>query len=161
MQMELLLKEKYPDARVVNGGVSGDTTAGGRSRLEWTLDKHRPGLVILALGGNDVLRGIPPAVTRDNLTAMLEVLKQRNIPTILSAVQAPQSHGAAYGQQLDAAYKGLAERYAVPLYPFLLADVFGQTGMMQQDGIHPNAQGAGRIAKRLAEYVIASGYLRR
>jgi len=157
-KMESLLKKKYPDAKVINGGVSGDTTASGRSRLEWTLDKQRPGLVILALGGNDVLRGLPPAVTRDNLTAMLELLKQRNIPTILSAVQAPDSHGATYRKQFDAAYKELAEQYGTPLYPFLLADIFGNNGMMQPDGIHPNAQGAEHIAKLLVGYLIESGY---
>lgn len=158
-KLEALLKQKHPGVTVVNGGVSGDTTAGGRSRLEWTLDRHRPGLVIVALGGNDVLRGIPPAVTQDNLEAMLELLKRRNIPTVLSAVQAPDSHGATYREQLDAIYKELSRRYDVPLYPFLLADVFGNAGLMQPDGIHPNAQGAEYIAKGLAEYLITSNYL--
>ena len=156
--MELQLGKKHPGVKVINGGVSGDTTAAGRSRLEWTLDKNRPNLVILALGGNDVLRGIPPAVTRDNLKAMLKLLKERNIPTILSAVQAPDSHGAAYGKQLDAAYKELSKQYGTPLYPFLLAGVFGNTELMQPDGIHPNPQGADYIATQLISYIEASSY---
>lgn len=152
-QLESLLKEKHPGVKVVNGGVSGDTTAGGRSRLEWTLDRHRPSFVILALGGNDALRGIPPAVTRDNLAAMLDLLKQRNIRTMLSAVQAPDSHGAAYRGQFDTIYKELAEYYGTPLYPFLLTGIFGNPSLMQADGIHPNAKGAELIARDLAEYI--------
>lgn len=157
-KLESLLRGKHPGVKIINGGVSGDTTAGGRSRLEWTLDRHEPSLVILALGGNDVLRGIPPAVTRENLTAMLDLLKQREIQTILSAVQAPDSHGATYGEQLEAAYKDLSKDYNIPLYPFLLADVFGNAGLMQPDGIHPNAQGAQRIAQRLAQYLMTLDY---
>lgn len=159
VKLELLLQQKFPAVRVINGGVSGDTTAGGRNRLDWTLNRRRPDLVIVALGGNDVLRGIPPEVTRDNISAMLDVLKRQNIPTILSAVQAPDSYGRIYQEKLDAAYKELAEIYDVPLYPFLLADVFGNTAMMQADGIHPNAQGTELIAKKLADYITTSDLL--
>jgi len=159
-KMEQMLKEEHPDIRVINGGVSGDTTAGGRNRLEWTLERQKPDLVILALGGNDVLRGIPPAVTRDNLMAMLEMLKQKQIPTILSAVKAPGSFGLAYSTQLDVAYTQLAEQYGVPLYPFLLTEIFGKSHLMQSDGIHPNMQGAEHIAKQLSEYLVASGHIK-
>ena len=158
-KLEVLLKKQLGDARVINGGVSGDTTAGGRSRLEWTLNRNRPRLVVLALGGNDVLRGIPYEVTRDNLAAMLNLLKQRNIPTILSEVRAPDSHGKIYGEKLGEVYKGLAKSYGIPLYPFLLTEVFENSEMMQIDGIHPNAKGAELIALKLSDYILAPDYI--
>jgi acyl-CoA thioesterase-1 len=153
VRLQELLRERREGVTVINGGVSGDTTGAGRSRLEWTLDKHKPDLVVLALGGNDVLRGIPPEVTGENLAAMLELLKKRNIPTILSAVNAPANLGEAYRKQFDAIYTDAAKRYNVPLYPFLIGEFFGQNAFMQADGIHPNADGARNIATNLARYL--------
>lgn len=152
-QLEQALREHDDSVRVINGGVSGDTTGAGRSRLEWTLDKHNPDMVVLALGGNDVLRGLPISVTTENILAMLELLKERNIPTILSAVQAPGNLGIAYQRQLNSLYKDASEKYEAPLYPFLLTETFGKKALMQQDGIHPNAEGAKTIANDLAEYL--------
>ncbi len=160
VKLEAMLKKNDTNVKVINGGVSGDTTAGGRSRLPWTLNRHEPDLVIIALGANDMLRGIPANVTRDNLAAMLELLKSQSIPTILSAVRAPDSHGAIYREGLDTVYKDLAASYAVPLYPFLLEGVFGNPALMQADGIHPNAQGAAVIAKQLADFISVHSVVR-
>ena len=151
--LQSLLADEGYEAAVVNAGVSGDTTAGGRTRLAWTLDRQQPNAVLLALGGNDVLRGLPPEVTRENLDAMLAELQKRNIPTVLSAVQAPSNMGVDYQQTLNGIYTDLAEKYEVPLYPFLIEDTFGKTDYMQDDGIHPNEAGAQLIARNLAEYL--------
>ncbi|MCP5362102.1 MAG: arylesterase [Hyphomicrobiales bacterium] len=147
--MEDLLQETHPEIRVINGSVSGDTTSGGRNRLAWTLDKYHPNLVVLALGGNDVLRGIPPELTRENLAAMLELLKTRDIPVVLSAVQAPENLGAEYENTINSLYPKLAKTYDIPLIPFLIAPTYGNPALMQADGIHPNAEGVKVIAKSL------------
>jgi acyl-CoA thioesterase I len=139
---------------ILNAGVSGDTTAGGRSRLGWVVKRQKPDLVMIALGGNDLLRGVPLALTRENLIAMLEEMKTLHVPVVLSAVQAPLSLGVAYANEFNSMYPALAQRYDVPLYPFLLEPVFGRAGLMQADQIHPNAQGADIIAERLADYLI-------
>lgn len=152
-QLEKKLNEKEDAYAVVNGGVSGDTTSGGRSRLEWMLKKHTPDLVILALGGNDVLRGIPPSVTKENITAMMELLKSNNTPVVLSAVQAPASLGEPYQKEFNRIYADAATEYDAPLYPFLLTHTFGNNALMQPDGIHPNPDGAAVIAARLADYL--------
>jgi acyl-CoA thioesterase I len=158
-RLQAILLDKHKEINVVNGGVSGDTTSAGRSRLAWTLDKHHPDLVILALGGNDVLRGMSPNLTKENIFAMLEVLKRLNIPTILTAVRAPSNLGSAYSEQLDAVYTEAAKNYNVPLYPFLLNDTYGKNELMQSDGLHPNAKGAELIAQNLAEYLTDKKYI--
>jgi acyl-CoA thioesterase-1 len=98
------------------------------------------------------LRGLPPQVTRENITAMLDILKQRNIPTILSAVQAPANLGEDYRVRFNAIYTDAAKTYGVPLYPFLLSETFSRNELMQADGVHPNATGAQHIADSLAKY---------
>lgn len=153
VQLEKLLNKDGGNFTVVNGGVSGDTTTAGRSRLAWMLGKSKPDLVLVALGGNDVLRGIPPQVTKENITAMLEMLKQKNINTILSAVEATPSLGAEYKKEFDAIYPDVAKNYNVPLYPFLLTHTYNNKELMQPDGIHPNAKGAEAIAIELANFI--------
>lgn len=141
------------DVKVINGGVSGDTTSGGRSRLAWTLKKYNPDVVFIALGGNDLLRGFSPSVTRDNIDAMLATAKETNTKVILSAVQSPSNLGLAYSRQFNSIYPELAKKYKVPLYPFLLEKTFGKTNFMQQDSIHPSEEGIKEIAKELAPYL--------
>lgn len=158
-RLQSILQEKNKEIKVINGGVSGDTSGAGRSRLAWTLDKYHPDLVILALGGNDMLRGIPPQITRENIIAMLELLKQRNIAVILSAVLAPYNLGQDYKKRFDAVYTQAAKLYNAPLYPFLLSKTYGKSDMMQPDGIHPNARGAELIARELAEYLTQNKYI--
>lgn len=143
-------------AKVVNAGVSGDTTTGGRARLEWVLAgaaDGRPDLVILELGANDALRGLDPKVTRDNLDAMLRHLASRNIPVLLSGMYAPPNMGAEYGDAFNRIYPELAEEHGVAFDPFFLEGVAARPELNQADGMHPNAEGAALVAKRLAPVV--------
>ena len=147
---------KY-DARitVINAGVSGDTTTGGRQRLQTTAKTHMPDIVLLALGGNDVLRGVPPATIRDNLNAMLSLLQQLKTPeVILSAALAPDQRGEKYKNEINLLYSDLARTYGVRLYPFLIEKTYGNRELMLPDGVHPNARGAELIARDLAIYLV-------
>ena len=143
------------DARVVNAGVSGDTTAGGRRRLAYTLDRleRTPDLVLLGLGGNDVLRQVPPAETRANLVAMLDELKRRKIPVVLTGMMAPPNLGPDFAGRFNAIYPELAKTYGAALDPFILQGVIGNRTLMLPDGVHPNAAGVTRIADRVAPVV--------
>lgn len=136
-------------ARVVNGGVAGDTSAGGLARLGWTLgDGTR--IVILELGANDGLRGLDPAATEANLDAMLTELRSRKIAVLLSGMRAPRNLGPDYATAFDAIYPRLAAKHGVTLDPFFLEGVALDPDLNQPDGIHPNAAGAAAIARRLA-----------
>lgn len=152
-QVENLLREDGYNVEVINGGVSGDTTSSGRSRLEWTLKKHHPDIVLLALGGNDVLRGFSPDITKQNLDAMLSILKANNVRVIFSRVHAPLNLGLEYKQKFDSLYSDLADKYDLKLYPFLLENTFGNKALMQNDQIHPSADGVKVIAKDLSEHL--------
>jgi acyl-CoA thioesterase-1 len=148
------------NADVVNAGVSGDTTAAGRQRLAFALDNltRKPDLVLLGLGGNDVLRQIGPAETRANLTAMLDELRRRQIPVLLTGMLAPPNLGPDYRGSFDRIWPELAGKYDAGLYPFILDGVIGDPALMQADRVHPNARGVARIADRVAP--IAAGRLR-
>ena len=154
-RVEALLRDKGINATVVNAGVSGDTTAAGRKRLVFTLDNlpRKPDLVMLGLGGNDVLRQIPATETRANLAAMLDELRRRGIPVVLTGMRAPPNLGPDYAGQFDPIYPELARDYGVELDPFVLAGVIGERRLMLPDGIHPNAEGANVMAIRLAPVV--------
>ena len=137
---------------VVDGGVSGDTTAAGRARLAWTLGSDaalQPDAVILELGANDGLRGINPDVTYRNLDAILGELAKRSIPVLLTGMYAPPNYGADYGRRFAAVYTRLAEAHGVPLYTFFLDGVAGIAALNQADGIHPNAAGVVEIVRRI------------
>lgn len=156
VRLEAELRAEGVKARVVNAGVSGDTTTGGRSRLEWVLAgaaDGAPDLVILELGANDALRGVDPEITRENLDAMLSFLKEHRIPVLLSGMYAPPNMGAEYGAEFNRIYPELAEAHGVPLDPFFLEGVAAQAGLNQSDGMHPNEAGAAHIAARLAPIV--------
>lgn len=140
-------------ANVENAGVSGDTTAGGLSRLDWAV-QGQPDLVIVALGGNDGLRGIDPAETRRNLTAIVRRLRARQIPVLLAGMLAPRNLGSDFVAAFDAVFAAVADAEGVAFYPFLLEGVATDPDLNQPDGIHPNAEGARRIAARLAAAVI-------
>jgi acyl-CoA thioesterase-1 len=154
-QVEALLRSQGMNATVVNAGVSGDTTAAGRKRLSFTLDKlpRKPDLVMLGLGGNDVLRQIPLAETRANLVAMLEELRRRDIPVLLTGMRAPPNLGPDYILPFDAMYPELAKKYGAALDPFVLAGAIGNRRLMLPDGVHPNAKGVDIIATRIAPIV--------
>lgn len=143
------------NATIVNAGVSGDTSAAGRQRLGFVLDNlpRKPDLVLLGLGGNDVLRQIPAAETRANMTAMLDELRKRGVPVMLTGMKAPPNLGADYVAAFDGIWPDLAKRDRAGLYPFILDGVIGNPGLMQADRVHPNAAGVNRIADRMTPLV--------
>jgi acyl-CoA thioesterase-1 len=130
---------------VINAGVSGDTSAGGLRRLEWSLDGDVR-VLIVALGGNDGLRGLPPSQLRNNLVNILDQAAARKIAIILAGMEAPPNNGREYADQFRAVYGDLAKAYNVRLIPFLLDGVAGIADLNQADGIHPNARGARIVA---------------
>ncbi len=133
------LAEQGYEYRVVNASVTGDTTRGGRARLAGALARHRPALLIIELGGNDGLRGIRIAEMKDNLAAMIEAGQQAGAAVMLVSMKIPPNYGPAYAGEFARSYESLASEYALPEPPFLLTDVALDDGLMQDDGIHPNA----------------------
>ena len=140
------------EADVLDGGVSGDTAAGGLARLDWML-ADRPSHVVVALGGNDALRGLDPSETEASLAAILDRLAGEGIPALLAGMKAPRNLGRAYAEAFDGIYPRLAARYETVFYPFFLDGVAADPTLNQPDGIHPNARGAAEIATRLKPYV--------
>ena len=147
VQLEAALRRGGTLARVHNAGVSGDTTAQGRARLGFVLRslKAKPDLVILQLGGNDMLRAIDPAQTEANLSAILADLKKRGIPVLLAGMLAAPNMGKAYQTRFDAVYPKLARQYSVKLYPFFLNGVTANRALLLKDGIHPTGKGVGVV----------------
>lgn len=134
-----LSAEGFPH-QVVNSSITGETTQGGRSRLPRLLSRHHPELVIIELGGNDGLRGLPLEVTRGNLSAMIEASQDSGAQVMLFEMRIPPNYGAAYTKKFHQSYAELAEKYDVTLQPFILENIALEPGMMQADGIHPTAQ---------------------
>lgn len=155
-QLEAMLKAQGHQVRVINAGVSGDTTAAGLARLQFTLDglDRAPDLVLVGLGGNDMLRGLSPEATRANLTAILDTLAKRKIRLVLTGMLAAPNLGADYARQFNPIYADLARRYGATLDPFFLDGVAAQPDFILADGLHPNAQGVALITKRLAPIVV-------
>jgi acyl-CoA thioesterase-1 len=133
---------------VVNAGVSGDTSAGGLSRLDWALDGDVR-MLIVALGGNDGLRALPPEELRQNLSAIIERAQAKHITVVLAGMEAPRNFGRDYVVSFHEVYPTLARKYNVALVPFLLQDVAGIERLNQRDGIHPTAEGAEIVAKNV------------
>lgn len=142
-QLEDSLRRNGIRAFVTDGGVSGDTAAAGRARLGWTLDgmKNKPDLAIVALGGNDMLRGLQPAQTRADMDAIVAELKRRQIRVVIAGMLAAPNLGPAYASQFNRIFPDLARRYDAALYPFFLTGVAGDRRLSLPDGIHPNFQG--------------------
>ena len=134
---------------MLNAGVSGDTSAGGAARIEWVL-ADQPTHLLVELGGNDALRGLPVEQLRDNLERIIETAQERGVEVILAGMLAPPNLGRAYGDAFKQVYASLAERHNIPLYPFFLDGAVLQDGLMQPDGIHPNARGVEVIVERIA-----------
>lgn len=130
---------------VVNAGVSGDTSAGGLRRLQWAL-QGQPRVLVVALGGNDGLRGLAPEELQKNLAAIIEAAQSGGVAVILAGMEAPPNYGPEYTARFRRVYPDLARKYGVPLIPFLLEGVAGEPALNQPDGIHPNADGARRVA---------------
>ena len=152
-QLEAWLRDRGEDVTVINMGVSGDTTEGGRARLGWALADGADA-VILELGGNDLLRGIDPALSRANLDAMLTELGQRGIPVLLAGLEAPLNYGAEYKEAFDGMYADLAAKHDAILYPSFVAGLEGAEDVMQDDGIHPNPKGVALIVADIGPRVL-------
>ena len=151
-RLETALRGQGIEARVVNGGVSGDTTAGGLARLDWAL-ADKPDLVILELGANDALRGIDPATVRDNLDKMIGKIEANGAKMLLVGMLAPPNWGAEYANAFDRIFPELAKAHDVPLYPFFLEGVAMKPELNQPDGLHPNEHGVAVLVDRLAPVV--------
>ncbi len=154
VQLEKALRAKGHAVRVVNGGVSGDTSAGGLARLEWML-ADKPDLVLVELGANDALRGLSPQQTKANLDAIVSRLRQRGMGVLLIGMLAPPNMGRDYGAAFNGLYPQLAEKYALPLYPFFLEGVAARPDVLQSDGMHPTAAGVAEIVRRILPQVEA------
>ncbi|MEM7496990.1 MAG: arylesterase [Pseudomonadota bacterium] len=137
-----------PEAEVVNMGVSGDTTAGGKARLDWALADGADA-VMIALGANDLLRGVQPAESRANLTAMLSALEARGLPVLLAGIGAPNNYGPEYKAEFDRIYPELAEEYGAILHPSFLAGLSGEAALFQSDGLHPNEDGVALMVEAI------------
>lgn len=151
-QLEAALRKAGRPVTVLNAGVSGDTSAGGRARLDWAL-ADKPDAVIVELGANDGLRGIDPKTTYENLAAILNGLKTRGVPAFLAGMYAPPNLGAAYGEEFRAVYTRLAKEFDVPLYGFFLEGVAAQPQLNQADGMHPNAAGVAVMVKSIVPHL--------
>lgn len=151
-QLQLALRKLGVEAVVRAAGVSGDTTAGGLSRVDFSVRKDTD-LAIVALGANDLLQGQDPKRTRANLDGIIRKLQARRIGVVLTGITAPVEIGGGYARDFNAVFPALARAHRVPLYPNLLDGVARQRALNQADGIHPNARGAQIIAARLAPVV--------
>ena len=139
-------------AVVINGGVSGDTTADGLTRIDWAL-ADKPQIMILALGANDMLRGIDPGATRANLEGIIEKAKAAGVEVVLAGMLAPPNLGEEYKSAFDAIYPELAKAHSLLFMPFLLQDVAQVSDLNQGDGIHPNGNGVAVMVRNLLPYV--------
>lgn len=159
-QLQSWLREHGQDVQVINGGVSGDTTAGGLSRIDWLLTP-RPDAVIVALGGNDLLRGLPPREARSNLDAILAKLQTQHIPALIAGLPAPGNYGPDYQTEFDAIWPDLAQKYDAVLVPNLLQPITdtpieerAKIDLMQPDNIHPSPAGVKKVIAALGPKVL-------
>lgn len=151
-QLEKVLRGRGHNVTVINAGVSGDTTAGGRARLDWLL-ADKPDLVILELGANDGLRAIDPQATRENLDAILTRLGEEKIAVLLTGMKAPPNLGEKYVTAFESVYPDLAQKHGVALFPFFLEGVAAEPHLNQGDGLHPTADGVLVIIKNILPYL--------
>jgi len=152
--LERLLREQGFPCRVLNAGVSGDTSAGALARLDWVL-AERPTHLIVEIGGNDVLRGLPAEQLARNLDAIVRRAQERGLAVFLAGMEAPRNWGEAYVAEVRQAYREVARRHGVPLDPFFLEGAWGVSGHMQPDELHPTAAGVEAIARRLLPRITA------
>lgn len=153
-RLQNALRDNGIDADIANAGVSGDTSSGGRDRLDWSVPEGTEA-VILELGANDALRGTDPAVTRAALSDILTRLKARGIAVLLCGMVAPPNYGSDYSARFNAIYPDLAKAFAVPLYPFFLEGVAADARLNQADGLHPTAEGVEVIVRNILPTVEA------
>jgi acyl-CoA thioesterase-1 len=153
-RLQKALKDKGMDVDMTNAGVSGDTSSGGRDRLDWSVPEGTEA-VILELGANDALRGIDPKLTRTALSDILTRLKARKIAVLLCGMVAPPNYGSDYSARFNAIYPDLAKAFGVPLYPFFLDGVAADAKLNQADGMHPTPEGVDVIVKNILPSVEA------
>jgi acyl-CoA thioesterase I len=155
-QLQDVLRRHGVRAFVTNAGVSGDTVSAGRRRLVWTLEglETKPDLAIVALGANDMLRGLPPSQMRTELDAIIAELKRREIPVLLAGMMAAPNLGPQYGAEFNAIYTDLARKYDAALYPFFLANVAGDPSLNLPDRVHPNFRGIKKMVSGITPYVL-------
>jgi acyl-CoA thioesterase I len=155
-QLEDSLRRNGVRAQLIDAGVSGNTAAAGRARLAWTLDglKEKPDLAIVALGGNDMLRALPPRQTRADMEAIVAELRRRDIPVLIAGMLAAPNLGQQYGAEFNRIFPDLARKYDAALYPFFLQGVAADRRLNLPDGVHPNFQGIKRIVSGILPSVM-------
>ncbi len=149
------LRDQGYEYQIINASVSGETTGGGLERLPHLLALHHPAVVLLELGANDGLRGLPLQIVRDNLAQMIIMAKDSGARVLLLGIRLPPNYGARYGSGFTALYADLARQYRVPLVPFMLAGVALDPALMQDDGLHPAAAGEPRVLDTIWPYLVA------
>ena len=147
-RLEAALRERGHNVSITDAGVSGDTTSGGLARLDWSIPDGTDG-VILELGANDALRGLPPEKTRENLEAMINRLKERGIAVLFAGMLAPPNMGGDYETNFNAIYPDLAAKYELTLYPFFLDGVTANSELLLSDGMHPNPNGINTMVENI------------
>ena len=152
--LEEMLQARGVTVRVINAAVSGDTTADGLQRVDWMLETTKPDLVIVEFGANDMFRGVPVEVMRQNFDAMLIRIQAAGATVLLAGMLAPNNYGQHYQKQFNELYRGLSERHNIPLYPFFLRDVALEPTLNLADGRHPNAEGVRVIAGHMAPLIV-------
>ena len=157
-QLQDSLRRNGVRAFVTDGGVSGNTAATARARLAWTLDglKEKPDLAIVALGGNDMLRGLPPRQTRADMDAILAEFRRRDIPVLVAGMLAAPNLGAQYGAEFNSIFPAISRKYGADLYPFFLANVAGDPRLNLPDRVHPNFQGIKRMVTGILPSVLTA-----
>lgn len=157
-QLENVMRRHGVRAFVTDGGVSGNTASTARARLAWTLDglKEKPDLAIVALGGNDMLRGLPPRQTRADMDAILAEFRRREIPVLVAGMLAAPNLGAQYGAEFNSIFPAVARKYGADLYPFFLANVAGDPRLNLPDRVHPNFQGIKRMVTGILPSVLTA-----
>jgi len=158
-QLELWLQEKLgagSKVKVINAGISGDTSSGGNARVEWSLygEAANPDVVIVEFGGNDVLRGIDPTYTRKNIDNMVKILTEKNLRVLVAGMQASPSLGPDYTADFNSIFSDVAKKYNATLYPFFLEGVAADEALNQDDGIHPTLEGVQIIVSKIGPVVL-------
>ena len=152
VQLQRALKAKGRDVRVINGGLSGDTTTGGLARLNWLLSE-KPDLIIIELGANDGLRALPPQMTEQNLARLIEKARETGAEILLTGMRALPNLGRDYVEQFNGIFPRLADTYQTHFYPFFLDGVAADPALNQNDGIHPTGEGVAIIVEKILPYV--------
>ncbi|RTR37925.1 arylesterase [Shewanella canadensis] len=148
-----LLRAKLPEHEIINGSVSGETTAGGLRRLPALLESAKPELILIELGGNDGLRGFTPQQLKENLTKIITLSQAKDVEVLLSEIMVPPNYGPRYASMFSQVYKDLASEHQITLLPFFMTQIATKPELMQRDGIHPNAEAQGDIAEFILPWV--------